>query len=687
MAQPRTKSRLRKVLKQVQKPQTGWMDVSDFVVGKADATILTGIDGIIYVRDPKNGQVLTAYNSIAPTDRPGLQVKVGRLVGESIYRVKGMRDSYGVPAGGGQLSRHTHDGLFIGRDRFLPFLVMPIEGGAHTVQIYGDVIEKADETFGWIENQQLDLSSYVPTAGALYVLIEADDDGVIYVIEGTPIEAKELLTPANIPAKTSGRKASCAVRLYDSQEQLYRDPKSINDFVDVRSLTSGGGGGGGGTEFKGQIDCSANPNYPAADAGDYYRVSVAGKIGGASGTSVQAGDTVLCIADGTASGDQATVGTSWRIDKTVNGPATTGANIAKFSDTSGRILEDAGTIESIIAVAYLLAGNKTTPDDLDRISILDSDDASLKYVYFANLKTWLTTLYVALTGNQTVAGVKTFSSDPIIPDEAYDATAWNGSLEPPTKNAVRDKIETMGAGGGLTYNATTVTTGNVTAVKENFYDCTIAGMTADRDFNLPTPAAAGERIALRVLDGDDTYELIIKANAVELTRIFIANEYMSFVSHGTGAGDWKMEVDGRIPCLGYAERQAAQNINHNTLTKIALDASVIDRGNIVDVTTNDRINIRRAGNYEITGLTSIAGLEGGENLQALTYVNAAEFWRNVMWSSFTGTNNDETTQAGPKLYQAAIDDYVELYIKHNEGTAQNTLTAGRSPGLLVKEIL
>jgi hypothetical protein len=50
---------------------------------------------------------------------------------------------------------------------------------------------------------------------------------------------------------------------------------------------------------------------------------------------------------------------------------------------------------------------------------------------------------VVTTGSQTIAGVKTFSSDPIIPDEAYDATAWNASLEPPTKNAVRDKIEAI----------------------------------------------------------------------------------------------------------------------------------------------------------------------------------------------------------------------------------------------------
>ena len=51
------------------------------------------------------------------------------------------------------------------------------------------------------------------------------------------------------------------------------------------------------------------------------------------------------------------------------------------------------------------------------------------------------------TGSETIAGVKTFSSDPIIPDEAYGA-GWNGSLEPPTKNAVYDKIESMGGGGG-----------------------------------------------------------------------------------------------------------------------------------------------------------------------------------------------------------------------------------------------
>jgi len=36
-----------------------------------------------------------------------------------------------------------------------------------------------------------------------------------------------------------------------------------------------------------------------------------------------------------------------------------------------------------------------------------------------------------------------------VPDDAYNATSWNGNLEVPTKNAVRDKIESMGGAGDV----------------------------------------------------------------------------------------------------------------------------------------------------------------------------------------------------------------------------------------------
>lgn len=65
--------------------------------------------------------------------------------------------------------------------------------------------------------------------------------------------------------------------------------------------------------FKGIVDCSANPNYPAADRGHTYRVSVAGKIGGAAGVNVEAGDILICLTDATAAGNQATVGAAWGV--------------------------------------------------------------------------------------------------------------------------------------------------------------------------------------------------------------------------------------------------------------------------------------------------------------------------------------------------------------------------------------
>lgn len=65
-------------------------------------------------------------------------------------------------------------------------------------------------------------------------------------------------------------------------------------------------------EFKGSTDCSANPNYPSASKGDAYVVSVAGKIGGASGKSVDVGDMYLATADN-AGGTEASVGTSWTV--------------------------------------------------------------------------------------------------------------------------------------------------------------------------------------------------------------------------------------------------------------------------------------------------------------------------------------------------------------------------------------
>lgn len=83
--------------------------------------------------------------------------------------------------------------------------------------------------------------------------------------------------------------------------------------------------------FKGVIDASSNPNYPAATTGDFYKISVAGKIGGASGIDVQVGDAIIATADN-AGGTQASVGTIWSIlQSNVDRATTTVLGLAEYA--------------------------------------------------------------------------------------------------------------------------------------------------------------------------------------------------------------------------------------------------------------------------------------------------------------------------------------------------------------------
>jgi len=118
--------------------------------------------------------------------------------------------------------------------------------------------------------------------------------------------------------------------------------------------------------YQGIIDCSSNPDYPAADADHTYRVSVAGKIGGASGVTVEVGDLAVCLDDGTASGDQATVGANWTIvqgnlNGVVIGPTvSTNDRIALFNGTSGDVIKQASVTISDLD-AYTVAETADWP--------------------------------------------------------------------------------------------------------------------------------------------------------------------------------------------------------------------------------------------------------------------------------------------------------------------------------------
>lgn len=121
--------------------------------------------------------------------------------------------------------------------------------------------------------------------------------------------------------------------------------------------------------LKGGIDCSGNPNYPAANAGDTYKITVAGKIGGASGVTVTANDTAYCTVDSTSSGNHATVGANWVVVQANVDAATTStqglvvladSTVAEAKSDSAKALTAASVVNFPISKTFTIGDGSTT---------------------------------------------------------------------------------------------------------------------------------------------------------------------------------------------------------------------------------------------------------------------------------------------------------------------------------------
>lgn len=252
---------------------------------------------------------------------------------------------------------------------------------------------------------------------------------------------------------------------------------------------------------------------------------------------------------------------------------------------------------------------------------------------------------------------------------------------------------------GLTNNNTTISSTNVSAVANNRYFATIAGLTANRDFILPTPAV-GDRIELSIVDGDDAFALLIKGTtgvtinggsaASEWSRLFIRGETVTFLANTTS--NWQVIVDGRIPSTARIAFTGTTytGIASGSSTQITLNTSVFDNGSFVD-TTNSRLKIRRTGKYVLAA--------------ALRFVRTgnppyAEIPRMTGWIRQTDTAEiiqlaeiyASTGTASPGLSIAAIFEMTEgktldLFTFQNSGANQAPTSTSGYPHLEMTEVL
>jgi len=129
--------------------------------------------------------------------------------------------------------------------------------------------------------------------------------------------------------------------------------------------------------FKGSTDCSGNPNYRAGVVGDAYVVSVAGKIGGAAGVTVEVGDVYFALANN-AGGTQAAVGSSWDVlQYNLNGVLLAINNLSDLTNVAtARTNLGLGTAATTNSSAYATAAQGTLASGSAQKSANLSDLAS-----------------------------------------------------------------------------------------------------------------------------------------------------------------------------------------------------------------------------------------------------------------------------------------------------------------------
>ena len=249
---------------------------------------------------------------------------------------------------------------------------------------------------------------------------------------------------------------------------------------------------------------------------------------------------------------------------------------------------------------------------------------------------------------------------------------------------------------GITRSAQTVTTTDITGAANTFYDCTIAGLTADRNVTLPSGASVDDRIMVRIVDGDPDYELIIKGAtgvsinggtaATEWSRLFIANEVVTFRNVGTN--DWIVEHDGRIPCVCVMHRNGTnQTVVDATWDQLEYTNTAVNVGSCGD-TTNFEFGARRTGNYQVAAW--VASVSSMADQQPITHkitsdAAGAQLLYSQIYTSVATSNNLSNTlggllvvTAGGKLEHWCYIDFVSTATV--DGRAEIT-------GLSVHEVL
>jgi len=241
----------------------------------------------------------------------------------------------------------------------------------------------------------------------------------------------------------------------------------------------------------------------------------------------------------------------------------------------------------------------------------------------------------------------------------------------------------------LTKSVELVTTSNVTGAINTLHYLDISGLTANRYLNLPTPTAIGQRCVVYISTGSASYSLIPynATGSVELARLLINGEYMSFIATDTSVSGWVTEIDGRKPCVARLTFSGtSQSFTSASSTSVTLNSSVFDNASLCD-TTNSRLKIRRTGRYAITAGLRLNNISAAipRMILSIRQTDTAAILGNAEMGATSTTLFPGISVA--TIAEVSEGKTIDLLAFQNSGSSQSTASAAVFPHLALQEIL
>jgi hypothetical protein len=210
----------------VKKHGAEFQNVQTVRLGNLSHVVETGTPGLLWARQWNGKEIKVINRANVPSDFD-LRVLVGSsVIQPSLWFILLNMEDYLTPAAGGRIGYHhaQHefggpDEVAVNRKQITALTVRVVTAAAFIVLLYGDVANTQNGLIK-IDSQYIDLSTYIPDAGAIFVNIETDESGTISIHEGDTFGSPALADIAYVPTPDPGKYLIAFVLLHEGQTEL-----------------------------------------------------------------------------------------------------------------------------------------------------------------------------------------------------------------------------------------------------------------------------------------------------------------------------------------------------------------------------------------------------------------------------------------------------------------------------------